>query len=49
MPLNSISLASLDPTAGGNFPASVPGPNSTGRAGPEVVVEMEKGGWFCEI
>lgn len=36
-----FSLASLDPTARGNFPASVPGPNSTGRAGPEVVVEME--------
>ena len=37
-----FSLASLDPTtAGGNFPASVPGPNSTGGAGPEVAVEME--------
>ena len=37
-----FSLASLDPTtAGGNFPASVPGPNSTAGAGPEVAVEME--------
>ena len=37
-----FSLASLDPTAGGNFPASVPGPNSTGGAGPEVAVEMDQ-------
>lgn len=40
-----FSLASLDPTAGGNFPATVPGPKSTGGAGPEVVVEMELELW----
>lgn len=38
---NLFSLASLDPIAGGNFSATVPGPNSTGGVGPEGVVEME--------
>lgn len=36
-----FSWASLDPIAGGNFPATVPRPNSTGGTGPEVVVELE--------
>lgn len=36
-----FSLASLDPIAGGTFPATVPGPNSTGGARPKVVLEVE--------
>lgn len=39
--MGALFLASPDPTAGGNLPASVPRPNSTGGAGPEGVVEME--------
>lgn len=34
-------MASLDPIAGGIFPATVPRPNSTGGARLEVVVELE--------
>lgn len=36
-----FSLASLDAIAGGTFPATVPGPKSTGGARPKVVVEVE--------
>lgn len=40
-----FSLASLDPVAGGTFPATVPGPNSTDGARPVVVVEVELELW----
>lgn len=38
-----LSLASLDPTVGGNFPVTVPGPNSTGGARAAAVAEVKQG------